>query len=121
MAKDDQVEQGWIDAHSHIWTPDTDRYPLAGNQTKADLCSKFYRRRTADPRAAPSASRGSSSSSTSPITASITATFLDAIAPPSCRLLRGRLHRCPRPDNPPAEMTRLAKLWASEAFRILSG
>lgn len=26
-----------IDAHSHIWTPDTDRYPLAGGKTKADL------------------------------------------------------------------------------------
>jgi predicted TIM-barrel fold metal-dependent hydrolase len=30
-------DAGWIDAHSHIWTPDTDRFPLASGQTKADL------------------------------------------------------------------------------------
>ena len=28
---------GWIDAHSHIWEPETDHYPLASGQTKADL------------------------------------------------------------------------------------
>lgn len=28
---------GDIDAHSHIWTPDTDKYPLAGTQTSKDL------------------------------------------------------------------------------------
>ncbi len=27
----------WIDAHSHIWTPDTDRFPLVAGQTKKDL------------------------------------------------------------------------------------
>ena len=27
----------WIDAHSHIWTPDTVRYPLLKGQTKKDL------------------------------------------------------------------------------------
>jgi predicted TIM-barrel fold metal-dependent hydrolase len=27
----------WIDAHSHIWTPDTDRFPLVAGLTKADL------------------------------------------------------------------------------------
>jgi predicted TIM-barrel fold metal-dependent hydrolase len=43
MAKDDAaVENGWIDAHSHIWTPDTDRYPLANNQTKADLAPPSF-------------------------------------------------------------------------------
>ena len=27
----------WIDAHSHIWPPETDKFPLAPGQTKADL------------------------------------------------------------------------------------
>jgi predicted TIM-barrel fold metal-dependent hydrolase len=27
----------WIDAHSHIWPPDVDKYPLAPGQTKKDL------------------------------------------------------------------------------------
>lgn len=27
----------WIDAHSHIWPPETDRFPLALGQTKKDL------------------------------------------------------------------------------------
>lgn len=30
-------ESKWIDAHSHIWPPETDKFPLAGNQTKKDL------------------------------------------------------------------------------------
>ena len=30
-------EPNWIDAHSHIWPPDTTRYPLAGGKTQADL------------------------------------------------------------------------------------
>lgn len=29
--------QGWIDAHSHIWPAETDKYPLTPGQTKADL------------------------------------------------------------------------------------
>lgn len=28
---------GWIDAHSHIWPPEIDKYPLAPGQTKSDL------------------------------------------------------------------------------------
>ena len=27
----------WIDAHSHIWPPETDTFPLAAGQTKKDL------------------------------------------------------------------------------------
>ncbi|MBI5760434.1 MAG: amidohydrolase family protein [Planctomycetales bacterium] len=27
----------WIDAHSHIWPPETDKFPLAAGQTKKDL------------------------------------------------------------------------------------
>ncbi|QDU38707.1 4-sulfomuconolactone hydrolase [Maioricimonas rarisocia] len=33
----DDPSKGFIDAHSHIWTQDTDAYPLAGDQTKKDL------------------------------------------------------------------------------------
>jgi predicted TIM-barrel fold metal-dependent hydrolase len=29
--------EGWIDAHVHVWTPDTDRYPLAEGYTPADM------------------------------------------------------------------------------------
>lgn len=32
-----QAETPWIDAHSHIWPPETDKFPLAGGQTKKDL------------------------------------------------------------------------------------
>src|SRR5688572_19300118 len=28
---------GMIDAHVHVWTPDTDRYPLARGFTKANM------------------------------------------------------------------------------------
>ncbi|MDX1947809.1 MAG: amidohydrolase family protein [Pirellulaceae bacterium] len=31
------LAQMYIDAHSHVWSPDTDRWPLAKAQTKADL------------------------------------------------------------------------------------
>ncbi|MFM8223665.1 MAG: hypothetical protein ACKOJF_32595, partial [Planctomycetaceae bacterium] len=27
----------YIDAHSHVWSPDTDKWPLEKGQTKADL------------------------------------------------------------------------------------
>ena len=27
----------WIDAHSHIWSPDTEHYPLVGGLTAKDL------------------------------------------------------------------------------------
>ena len=33
----DTPAAGWIDAHSHIWTSDVAKYPLAGNQTADDL------------------------------------------------------------------------------------
>lgn len=38
----DDPASGDIDAHSHIWTQDTDAYPLAGNQTKADLAPPSF-------------------------------------------------------------------------------
>lgn len=31
------AEPGWIDAHSHIWTRDVEKFPLAKGQTIADL------------------------------------------------------------------------------------
>ena len=33
----EQKKGGWIDAHSHIWPGEVDKYPLAAGQTKADL------------------------------------------------------------------------------------
>lgn len=37
QAADDEIAQGDIDAHSHIWTRDVKTYPLADNKTVADL------------------------------------------------------------------------------------
>jgi predicted TIM-barrel fold metal-dependent hydrolase len=36
-ASAEEKQPGWIDAHSHIWPGEVDRYPLAPGQTKADL------------------------------------------------------------------------------------
>jgi len=33
----DDASLPWIDAHSHIWPPDVDKYPLAPGKTKKDL------------------------------------------------------------------------------------
>ena len=33
----DTNETQWIDAHSHIWPPETDKFPLVNGQTKQDL------------------------------------------------------------------------------------
>ena len=33
----DDKDLPWIDAHSHIWPPDIDKFPLAPGQTKKDL------------------------------------------------------------------------------------
>ena len=33
---------GYIDAHSHIWTADTQSYPLANGQTQADLAPPSF-------------------------------------------------------------------------------
>lgn len=32
-----KIQDMLIDAHSHVWSPDTDRWPLAKGQTRADL------------------------------------------------------------------------------------
>lgn len=32
-----EEKDDWIDAHSHIWSPDTERFPLAPGKTKQDL------------------------------------------------------------------------------------
>ncbi|MAG94819.1 MAG: amidohydrolase [Planctomycetaceae bacterium] len=37
FAQDNKREAGWIDAHSHIWTPDTDAYPLVKPSLKAGM------------------------------------------------------------------------------------
>ncbi len=31
------IEENWIDAHVHIWTPDTTKYPLSGKYKVADM------------------------------------------------------------------------------------
>ena len=36
-ADEPDIQSGWIDAHSHIWTRDLRSYPLAGDQTVDDL------------------------------------------------------------------------------------
>ena len=36
-AADEGEKPGWIDAHSHIWTRDVERFPLAEGRTLADL------------------------------------------------------------------------------------
>lgn len=36
-AEDKFADHPWIDAHSHVWSPDTAKWPLANNQTQADL------------------------------------------------------------------------------------
>ncbi len=33
---------GWIDAHVHVWTPDTTKYPLAAGYTKAGMKPPSY-------------------------------------------------------------------------------
>lgn len=36
-AEDPQADPGWIDAHVHVWTPDTNRYPLAAGFEADDM------------------------------------------------------------------------------------
>jgi predicted TIM-barrel fold metal-dependent hydrolase len=36
-ADDPFAAHPWIDAHSHVWSPDTAKWPLANNKTQADL------------------------------------------------------------------------------------
>jgi predicted TIM-barrel fold metal-dependent hydrolase len=36
-ADDAQIKDMFIDAHSHVWSPEIDKWPLAKGQTKADL------------------------------------------------------------------------------------
>lgn len=45
VAADDQpadLKSSYIDAHSHVWSPDTDRWPLANGKTKADLAPPSF-------------------------------------------------------------------------------
>lgn len=41
-AGQDNDGPGFIDAHSHVWTPDTEKYPLAGGQTAEDLKPRSF-------------------------------------------------------------------------------
>lgn len=37
LAAEPNLDQGWIDAHTHVWTPDTTRYPLAPGHRAEDM------------------------------------------------------------------------------------
>ena len=41
-ADDAKIKAMHIDAHSHVWSPDTDKWPLAKGQTKADLAPPSF-------------------------------------------------------------------------------
>ena len=38
----DNVSDGYIDCHSHVWSPDVEKYPLAGDQTVEDLKPRSF-------------------------------------------------------------------------------
>jgi predicted TIM-barrel fold metal-dependent hydrolase len=38
----DAAKLPWIDAHSHVWSPDVNRWPLAGKQTVDDLKPRSF-------------------------------------------------------------------------------
>jgi len=41
-AADSEKDAGWIDAHSHIWPPTVDKYPLEAGKTVADLAPPSF-------------------------------------------------------------------------------
>ena len=41
-AADSDKDAGWIDAHSHIWPPTVDKYPLEPGNTVADLAPPSF-------------------------------------------------------------------------------
>jgi predicted TIM-barrel fold metal-dependent hydrolase len=120
MAKDEEdPTTGWIDAHSHIWTPDTDRYPLANNQTKADLAPPSF---TDDELLALVRPLGVSRVvliQHKPYHSVDNSYIVDAIARHP-GVFSGVACIDAQADNPPAEMTRLAKL-GIRGFRIRPG
>ena len=42
VAKPAEDPNGWIDAHVHIWSPDTARYPLASGYDRADMAPPSF-------------------------------------------------------------------------------
>ena len=36
------LDRGIVDAHAHIWTPDTERYPLAPGFTARDMWTPSF-------------------------------------------------------------------------------
>ena len=42
LASDEESSRGWIDAHSHIWTPDVARYPLKPPSEPKDLAPPSF-------------------------------------------------------------------------------
>ena len=41
-ATDDGLSGRIVDAHVHVWTPDTDRFPISGNYQKSDITPKSF-------------------------------------------------------------------------------
>lgn len=39
---DEEIARGYIDAHSHVWSPDLARWPLIGGQTAKDLAPPSF-------------------------------------------------------------------------------
>jgi predicted TIM-barrel fold metal-dependent hydrolase len=118
MANDD-VEDGWIDAHSHIWTPDTDRYPLAGNLTKADLAPASFTDEELLALVRPLGVSRVVLIQHKPYHGVDNSYIVDAIARHP-GVFSGVACIDAEADNPPAEMTRLAKL-GIHGFRIRPG
>ncbi len=42
VAQADDVKSGWIDAHVHVWTPDTEKYRLAAGYTKEGMAPPSF-------------------------------------------------------------------------------
>ena len=42
FASPSNLEAGWIDSHVHVWTPDTERYPISPNFKLADMAPPSF-------------------------------------------------------------------------------
>lgn len=40
--EESKIKEPYIDAHSHVWSPDTDKWPLAKGKTRADLAPTSF-------------------------------------------------------------------------------
>lgn len=42
FAAPQNLDAGWIDAHVHVWTPDTERYPIGPNFKRSDMAPPSF-------------------------------------------------------------------------------